>query len=343
MLKEIRLFFKNKCNLYLAFFLLYYVLTNFFRPFFLTTIVMYGLMSVSFYHFIYANLNFKLSRFFKALTILVFIFLFYGLLLALSDVRLFVREGEWRPVDNFLYIKQITTRLLPFYSFYVYAKKGVLTEQNIKIWTAIFCLYVIALFVNHAHYLSEIDVLGNGSTNNFAYSFVSLIPIGLFVSQKKYTKLLFLWGCLIFILLSGKRGAIVCGLCSLVIFFFFQIKEFSFKKVFGILFGVAISVLLLSYTYNWVIDSNLYFQSRIGKLRTGDIGHRSELYTTFINHFLNDDVFHQLFGNGANATLIISNNYAHNDWLEILINQGVLGVIIYLFYFSSFFKELKRK
>ena len=47
----------------------------------------------------------------------------------------------------------------------------------------------------------------------------------------------------------------------------------------------------------------------------------------------------QLFGGGANHTLIVTDNYAHNDWLEILINQGILGILVYLFYWFKFWQE----
>jgi hypothetical protein len=49
------------------------------------------------------------------------------------------------------------------------------------------------------------------------------------------------------------------------------------------------------------------------------------------------------FGSGANATLSISSLYAHNDWLEIAINQGVFGLIIYFFYWIMFFRECSSK
>ena len=37
-----------------------------------------------------------------------------------------------------------------------------------------------------------------------------------------------------------------------------------------------------------------------------------------------------------------SYNYAHNDWLEIAVNQGLLGLIIYAFYWLVFYKTWKN-
>ena len=50
----------------------------------------------------------------------------------------------------------------------------------------------------------------------------------------------------------------------------------------------------------------------------------------------------QLLGGGANYTLTVSNNYAHNDWIEILVNQGILGIFVFFMYWKSFFRTAFR-
>lgn len=47
-------------------------------------------------------------------------------------------------------------------------------------------------------------------------------------------------------------------------------------------------------------------------------------------------------GGGANYTLTVSNNYAHNDWIEILVNQGILGIFVFFMYWKSFFRTAFR-
>ena len=51
---------------------------------------------------------------------------------------------------------------------------------------------------------------------------------------------------------------------------------------------------------------------------------------------------HFLLGRGANGTLEIYYNYAHNDWLEIAVNQGLLGVIIYFVYWKNMYATWKN-
>ena len=51
----------------------------------------------------------------------------------------------------------------------------------------------------------------------------------------------------------------------------------------------------------------------------------------------------QLVGRGGNATLEVLGQFAHNDWIELGINQGLLGMLLYLFYWISFVKLLMKR
>jgi hypothetical protein len=48
-----------------------------------------------------------------------------------------------------------------------------------------------------------------------------------------------------------------------------------------------------------------------------------------------------LFGRGAWATLKVSDNFAHNDWLELGVNQGGVGVCLYVMYWIAFYTTAK--
>ena len=56
----------------------------------------------------------------------------------------------------------------------------------------------------------------------------------------------------------------------------------------------------------------------------------------------NDNIFQVLFGIGADGTLIVADNYAHNDWLEILTNQGAVGVLIFGVYWFRLIGEWRK-
>ena len=91
------------------------------------------------------------------------------------------------------------------------------------------------------------------------------------------------------------------------------------------------------------MDTSNYFQYRIAQTQAGESSGRDELYATFYNHFLQEEnPFRFLFGYGANATLKIGENFAHNDWLEIATNNGLLGLVVYLVYWIGFYVSWRR-
>ena len=49
-----------------------------------------------------------------------------------------------------------------------------------------------------------------------------------------------------------------------------------------------------------------------------------------------------MFGLGPDSSFDIIGKEAHNDWLEILTSQGLLGVIVYLFFWINSYIYWKR-
>ena len=72
----------------------------------------------------------------------------------------------------------------------------------------------------------------------------------------------------------------------------------------------------------------------------GDMSGRDIIYSNIWNSWLDSNFFHFLFGYGFAASIKISGIglFAHNDWLEILSNFGLLGVIIFAVLFYQGFK-----
>lgn len=86
-----------------------------------------------------------------------------------------------------------------------------------------------------------------------------------------------------------------------------------------------------------------YFNHRIEQTLEGDSSNRDVIYGGLIIHFLDETNALKLFlGNGAQATLKIHGGFAHNDWLELLINNGIIGALIYILLdlFYKIFSEI---
>ena len=102
-------------------------------------------------------------------------------------------------------------------------------------------------------------------------------------------------------------------------------------------------IVLGSYYIADFYASSDYFQYRLENTLEGNSSNRDVFYATLVEYFINQDsLTNILFGNGAMTTIMIVGNFAHNDWLELAICQGVLGLVIYFVYFISLFVFFRK-
>lgn len=292
------------------------------------------LLIISIYYVYVANTRYKLPVFFVGLNVLLALFTVYGIFLILS--------GEQAgPLSSFDYLKKIYLSLLPIYSFYVFSKEKLLTE-GMMCWIIIFLFGVVTtmFFQDYQRQILEAMLRRSSAeefTNNIGYYFLALIPACVYLYKKPLLQYIALGYCVVFMIMGMKRGALLIGMVCLVWLIWNNLKKAKLKMKLGI---VAMSMALCVLGYMFIqsqMENSPYFQKRIEETIEGNSSGRDNLYIFFVDYFWNKTTPLQfLFGSGANATIKISPNYAHNDWLEIIINQGVFGIIIYLFYWFCF-------
>lgn len=329
----------NICHFYL----LVVLLESFFSSSggFLGTGLQYILILMSLYYAVYANVKYKLPVYFKALNVLLMMFTIYGVLLLIKGEQLYVRVSM-REVANTRYLKLIYESLLPIYAFYVFARKGWLTEQIMK-----FMFFVFLALATRSFFRTQRWMLRNSSaeefTNNVAYIFVGLLPALVLFYKKPIIQYICMAVCGYFIVLGMKRGAMLSGGICLLWFLAANIKKAPKKRKWVIVVVSIIVIVVGVFFIQRMMETSSYFQYRIAQTQAGESSGRNELYAVYYNHFIQEDnPFRFLFGYGANATLKIGENFAHNDWLEIAINQGLLGLVVYLVYWIVFFVTWRR-
>ena len=70
---------------------------------------------------------------------------------------------------------------------------------------------------------------------------------------------------------------------------------------------------------------------------------RDVVFSQLSSYFFNETSAWQFYlGSGANHTVAVAGNYAHNDWLELAVNQGCLGVLVYLIYWICMYKTWRH-
>lgn len=284
--------------------------------------------------------------YFKGFNMLMLLFTIYGFaLIVLSPSTLYYPlSGKEMPSYN--YIKSIYLSLLPIYPFYYYTKKGYLTAERLRIWGLIFLASVtMSYFRMQREALAQLVEEGSSVeevTNNMGYLFLSILPILVIYRKKPLLQFAAFAFVMAFLIMGMKRGAIAIGFVSAIYFMWQLIRKSSGRVRFMFIFlSVAICVSVVYFFIHEMATSD-YMQYRLESTLEGNSSGRDNLYSFFWHYFADEaNVLHYLIGRGANGTLEIYYNYAHNDWLEIAVNQGVLGLVVYAFYFLGFYKTWK--
>lgn len=285
--------------------------------------------------------------YFKGLNLLFLTLVIYGVILLFSDHHYTIQAKLFdNEVSNSSYLKNLFLSLPNIYTFYYFSRKGYLTEKSLQKWVIVFIGIAIFRFFDYQIASMKLALFSGSDveeiTNNMGYLFVALIPTVAVFKDKVRFQYCILIICMLFIMIAMKRGAILIGAVSLIYFLYFSFrynKNVSKGKVivFSILIIIAAIIII-----EHLMDTSDYFMSRIAQTKEGYSSGRDDIYEFFWNHFINEpDAFKFLLGNGANATLGIGINYAHNDWLEIAINQGVLGLVVYAIYWLNFWRTIK--
>ncbi len=181
-------------------------------------------------------------------------------------------------------------------------------------------------------------------TVNAAYQLVVLIPylpIAFSYIKNNFLRIGIVLLMASLIILGSKRGAIVCMLMGIAFSLLYYMKhtQLDTKRVVIILLMLLIGYAFIYYS----IEQNDYLIGRLEKTQKSGIGGRGIAYSVLWEHWrTNDSNLAFFFGNGTAASIGIWGNFAHNDWLELLSDNGLLGVIIYALLLISFFIMARR-
>lgn len=331
----------NKANLYTFGWCLYWLQGSLYSVgSLLSQFLVFSLLFISLYYCFIANTRYKLPVFFTGLNMLMALFSLYGVFLILGSDNIGIPKYD--------YLKGIWISLLPIYAFYVFFKEKQINESTIYVWICAFTLIAIA-----GYYYSErvllLKALLNHSdkvefTNNAGYAFLSLIPAYVLLYKKPLIQYVALGLSIVYMLMSMKRGAIIIGVMCLLWFMWNSLKNITVKKKMFLMMLMA----LLCFGSYWFVQNkmseSMYFQQRIEETLDGNSSGRDDLYGNMGSYYWNGtEPIQFLFGSGAFSTLRIFGIAAHNDWLEIAINQGLMGIMFFLMFLLLFAKNVMSK
>jgi O-antigen ligase len=181
--------------------------------------------------------------------------------------------------------------------------------------------------------------------NNIAFMFVALIPFVFLLKKYKLISVVLLGIILMYIIMGNKRGAIITAALGTIIFAYYQFQTIEKRNRLRGFLVILIFVILLGYFAYYTYLNNEYLMNRMALISEGNSSGRDIIYGTIFNAWWNSNsIWNILFGYGfAGSLKLTGGSYAHNDWLELLSNFGLLGVSVYLYLFSATVKYIRNK
>lgn len=291
-------------------------------------------LGISFFYFI---------KFFLLKKIKDMMFISISLFILLNTFG-FLSALDFSEVYIFQYKNMLIT-FLPFFPIYYLASKGYIDrEKIIYMFFLIFPIFVALFYSYEKNIVDSYDIKEENVVNNIGYYFLSIMPYT-FLIKRKYLSISTFFLLFYFIILSSKRGALILAVLALIVFLVYQFKNIERKKIIqSIIVSIVGLILFLKISFNQFIQ-NEYLISRLQRTDDGGSG-RDVIYTNlWLSWYNSDNLINYLFGFGFLSSTKFSGNgdLAHNDWLELLINFGILGVVIYLMFFISIFKAILVK
>lgn len=251
-------------------------------------------------------------------------------------VSFIVVFGASNMIVNLIRVNIWTTTFL---STYILAKTNNNTIDFItKLFVIIFFVSFFFFWQGKIFQQNEMKI-GLETSSNAIYCLVTIVPFILLLKNKGlgFTLLLITFVCTVF---SNKRGAAI--IIALILIpamnnFLSMIKRKGIRNLLVVLIGV-IFVISFFYIGNYYVGGRLI--ERFNDVEeTGGSG-RLWIWTDVLNEYQESSLLEQLFGHGhcAVAGLGLA-AAAHNDFLEVLYDYGILGLMIYIAIHVSLIKK----
>lgn len=199
----------------------------------------------------------------------------------------------------------------------------------VKLFLAIFFVSFFFFWLGKVFQMDN-NEFGMGGSSNAIYCLVSIVPFLMFIKNKKLCLLLLLsvFICTVF---SNKRGATIIMLIILIptVNSIFSGRNNKGRRfIMTTLIGVGL-LFLMYYIGNSYLNGRLI--DRFNAMEeTGGAG-RLNIWTYLLNSYDNSSFLEQLLGHGHRAVALTGiQTAAHNDFIEVLYDYGVIGEIIYL-------------
>jgi O-antigen ligase len=245
---------------------------------------------------------------------------------------------------SYAQIGNILCALLPLSLFVCLSQKKVMNDCFITVMGVVLLVTAVLQYYHYERMaLLELRNDDVDITNNSAVAFLMLLPM-VFLMKNNIQKWVTIMICIFFLIMGAKRGNILAAVLPIVLFVYSMLKD-SRRSGIKIVLVLALIVGGSILTYRW-ISNNDYLMYRIEQTQAGYSSGRNVIYAGAWHAWFNsDNIAKQLFGLGFDGILDLESTrhrHAHNDWLEVLVNYGLLGAILYFAVFITLLLQVRR-
>ena len=238
-------------------------------------------------------------------------------------------------------IQGVLACFTPFFVAYYYSYKGKFLESTFSFLIPVLLVVYILSFYRMEVIMSQQLNIESNIVNNVAYSFTRITPLLFYFNAKVIIATFILLIINLFVIIGAKRGAAISALLGDLGYLVFVLKNLGkarrFKKI------IIIAALVgFVYGLTYLLQSYTFLLSRF--IEDG-ASNRDEIYMSIWDWWTatNVNVIDFLFGGGivysANLT---GGMLAHSDWLEVISNFGLTGLIIYAVFIGALIYSILR-
>ena len=258
-----------------------------------------------------------------------------------DDLFLDMREVLWWPLIYFL-----------FYFIAFNDSNGKFIQSIIKFFPILFIVMLVQYLLirsTNSFFYTESGKAFYGPSNSIYYNAL-LMPFAFLVKRKGLKYLLLVIG-LVLVLFSFKRAPIIFAALIIVMAMYY---DFIVSKNMSLLRGLFFSCIVLIagfLAFNYINNkTGEFLTQRFESMKKDNGSGRLEIYQNVWEKFNHKGFEYQIIGSGhnsvsdSNKTLDDNGKLigisAHNDYLEVIYDFGLIGLVFFLIVLSEFIKQL---
>ena len=281
----------------------------------------------------FLGINYWLLRGLPSFAVLVFIWLFW---MVTTCLLLFKYD-----ISTFNYgLVQVIYCPLSFLFFFVLLKSNPALLSKINIVFLLLLAFIVPLFISEYNF-REALLVDSFSVMNDIYYLILLLPWVLLYPKVQW-KSIGILAIIFVVFLAMKRTALFALVLALVVYFLSERIRVRKLIDWRFLVGTCLFVAIILPLYSYIdTQTNSYFSSRISSSLDDKGSGRLDIYKEVIKLQSESTIDSWVIGHGHNTVYKSTSNSmsAHNDWLEVLFDYGLVGLALY----SCFHVLLLRK